>query len=275
MYEIVESHAISDTIYEMWIRAPQVAHNAKSGQFCIIHINQSSERIPLTISDIDGDMIRIYFMTVGTTTKRLSTLSSGDFIRDVVGPLGIPSEIDSGSKTVVIVGGGIGIACTPIIAKTAKSLGNYVIGIIGARNKDLIILEDEMRNLCDELFVTTDDGSYGIKGYVGDQLKKLCDSGRCIDKVWIIGSTMMMKVTSEVTRSYGIKTYASLNPIMVDGTGMCGSCRVIVDGNMKFACVDGPEFDAHKVDWTDLLLRQRMYLYEEKQSLECYCMGVK
>ncbi|MDE2518774.1 MAG: sulfide/dihydroorotate dehydrogenase-like FAD/NAD-binding protein [Methanocorpusculum sp.] len=267
MYEIVKAHALSEAVFEMWIRAPQVARNAQAGQFCIIHPDGAGERVPLTISGTEGDLIRISFMAIGTTTKLLATLSAGDCLRDVVGPLGMPSDIAKGPETVVIVGGGVGVACTPIIAQTAKDAGNYVIGIIGARNKSLLILEDEMREICDELFVTTDDGSYGIKGFASGPLQTLCESGRKIDKVWIIGPGMMMKVTSGVTKPYGIKTYVSLNPVMVDGTGMCGSCRVVVGGEMKFACVDGPEFDAHLVDWDDLLARQRMYLAEEKESV--------
>ncbi|MDR0439088.1 MAG: sulfide/dihydroorotate dehydrogenase-like FAD/NAD-binding protein [Methanocalculaceae archaeon] len=282
MYEIVKAHPLSETVFEMWIRAPQVAHNAQAGQFCIIRPDETGERIPLTISGIDGDLIRISFMAIGTTTKLLSTLSAGDHLRDVVGPLGIPSDIAKGPETVVIVGGGVGVACTSIIAQAAKNAGNYVIGIIGARNKNLIIFENEIRDICDELFVTTDDGSHGIKGFASGPLKTLCESGRKIDKVWIIGPGMMMKVTSDVTKPYNIKTYVSLNPVMVDGTGMCGSCRVVVDGKMKFACVDGPEFDAHQVDWDDLLVRQLMYVTEERQSIEyheahheCRCKKVE
>ena len=278
----MKAQALSEAVFEMWIRAPQVARNAQAGQFCIIHPDGAGERVPLTISGTDGDLIRIAFMAVGTTTKLLATLKAGDCLRDVVGPLGMPSDIAPGNETVVIVGGGVGVACTPIIAQAAKTAGNHVIGIIGARNKDLLIFEDDMRAICDELFVTTDDGSYGIKGFASMPLKELCESGRKIDKVWIIGPGMMMKVTSGVTKPFGIKTYVSLNPVMVDGTGMCGSCRVIVNGEMKFACVDGPEFDAHLVDWDDLMARQRMYLPEEKASVafreehhECRCRKVE
>ncbi|MDO5846500.1 MAG: sulfide/dihydroorotate dehydrogenase-like FAD/NAD-binding protein [Methanocorpusculum sp.] len=267
-YTIVKAQALSDVVFEMWIHAPQVARNAKAGQFCIIHPDGAGERVPLTISGTDGDNIRIAFMAVGTTTRLLAELKAGDELKDVAGPLGNESDIAEGPETVVVVGGGVGVACTPIIAAATKKAGNHVIGIIGARNKDLLIFEDDMREICDELFVTTDDGSYGIKGFASAPLKELCESGRKIDKVWIIGPGMMMKVTSEVTRPYGIKTYVSLNPVMVDGTGMCGSCRVTVGGEMKFACVDGPEFDAHIVDWNDLMTRQRMYMPEEKQSAE-------
>lgn len=266
-YKILEAKALSDAVFQMWIHAPQVARHAKAGQFCIIRPDDCGERVPLTISGTDGDCIRIAFMAIGTTTKLLSTLKTGDVLQDVVGPLGEPSDI-ARNETVVIVGGGVGVACTPILAKAAKEAGNHVIGIIGARTKDLLIFEDDMKELCDELYVTTDDGSYGIKGFASGPLKELCESGRKIDKVWIIGPGMMMKVTSEVTRPYGIKTYVSLNPVMVDGTGMCGSCRVIVGGETKFACVDGPEFDAHQVDWNDLMTRQRMYMTEEKASIE-------
>ncbi len=281
-YTIVQARALSEAVFEMWIHAPQVARHAKAGQFCIIHADGAGERVPLTISATKGDDIRIAFMAVGTTTKLLATLKTGDELRDVAGPLGMPSDIAEGSETVIIVGGGVGVACTPILAQAAKDAGNYVIGIIGARNRELLIFEDDMRAICDELYVTTDDGSYGIKGFASGPLKDLCESGRKIDKVWIIGPGMMMKVTSEVTRPFGIKTYVSLNPVMVDGTGMCGSCRVTVGGEMKFACVDGPEFDAHEVDWNDLMTRQRMYLSEEKQSMEyrdehhvCRCRKVE
>ena len=266
-YTIVQARALSEAVFEMWIHAPQVARHAKAGQFCIIHADGAGERVPLTISGINGDDIRIALMAVGTTTKLLSTLKTGDELRDVAGPLGMPANVTEGNETVIIVGGGVGVACTPILAEAAKKAGNYVIGIIGARNRDLLIFEDEMRSICDELYVTTDDGSYGIKGFASGPLKELCESGRKIDKVWIIGPGMMMKVTSEVTRPFCIKTYVSLNPVMVDGTGMCGSCRVTVGGEMKFACVDGPEFDAHQVDWNDLMTRQRMYLAEEKESM--------
>lgn len=284
MYEIVKAQSLSEAVFEMWIRAPQVARNAQAGQFCIVHPDGAGERVPLTISGVDGDLIRIAFMAVGTTTKLLANLKDGDYLLNVVGPLGMPSEITKGDETVIVVGGGVGVACTPIIAQAAKDAGNYVIGIIGARNKDLLIFEDDMKRICDELYVTTDDGSYGIKGFASLPLQELCESGRKIDKVWIIGPGMMMKVTSGVTKPFGIKTFVSLNPVMVDGTGMCGSCRVTINGEMKFACVDGPEFEANSVDWDDLLARQRMYMNEEKESVEfrskdpvhlCRCKSVE
>jgi ferredoxin--NADP+ reductase len=224
------------------------------------------ERIPLTISAVRGDAVRVIFMIVGKTTQELAALRAGDSIMDVVGPLGKPSAIES-YGTCCVVGGGVGIASTPLIAEELKEAGNHVIGIIGARNADLLILEDELREICDELYITTDDGSRGVHGFASDVLKGLLNERR-IDRVWIIGPAIMMKVTSGVTAPYGVKTYVSLNPIMVDGTGMCGSCRVTVGNETKFACVDGPEFDAHLVDFNELMQRQRTYANQERISLE-------
>lgn len=266
MYTIELATKLADRVYEYWIRAPQVAQHARAGQFIILRLHEKGERIPLTISAVRGDTVRVIFMTVGKTTEELATLGAGDSISDVVGPLGKPSEIaDYG--TCCVIGGGVGIASTPLIAKELKDAGNHVIGIIGARSADLLILEDEMEEICDELYVTTDDGSKGVHGFAADVLKKLLEE-RKIDRVWIIGPAIMMKVTSGVTVPYGVKTYVSLNPIMVDGTGMCGSCRVTVAGETKFACVDGPEFDAHQVDFAELMQRQRIYTTQEKESLE-------
>jgi len=261
----------------MWVFAPHVAHHAKAGQFLIVRVHEAGERIPLTISAIDGDAVRIIFMTAGKTTELLATLRQGDMIRDIAGPLGLPSEV-SKYGTCVVIGGGVGIASAPIIARAAKSAGNHVIGIIGARNAGLLILEDEMRTCCDELFITTDDGSKGVHGFAADVLKAELEK-RTIDCVWIIGPAIMMKVTSGITRPYNVKTFVSLNPIMVDGTGMCGSCRVQVGGTTRFACVDGPEFDAHLVDFDLLMQRQRTYQTEEREALEqyhehsCSCKG--
>jgi len=210
----------------------------------------------------------VIFMSVGKTTQQLAALGEGDTIQDVAGPLGRPSDIRK-YGTCAVVGGGVGIACLPIIARKAKEAGNYVIGIIGARNADLLILEDEMREACDELFVATDDGSRGVHGFVSDVLKQELERRR-IDCAWIVGPAIMMKVTSDVTKPYGTKTFVSLNPIMVDGTGMCGSCRVTVGGETKFACVDGPEFDAHQVDFNELMQRLRIYLNQERVALERY-----
>ncbi len=272
LYTINKAAEIADKIFEFWISAPQVARNARAGQFLILRIDEKGERIPLTISAVDGDAVRVVFMAVGKTTQHLATLRAGDTLADVVGPLGKPSEIRE-YGTCCLVGGGAGIACTPIIARELKAAGNHVIGIIGSRNADLLILEDEMREVCDELFITTDDGSKGFHGYAADVLKRELDH-RTIDAVWIIGPAIMMKVTSAATLPYGVKTFVSLNPIMVDGTGMCGSCRVTVGGETKFACVDGPEFDAHQVDFAELMQRQRIYTDLEKLAAERFAEHV-
>lgn len=266
MYSVVKAEQLADRVHELVVRAPHVARNARAGQFLIVRVDPDGERIPLTISRVDGDLVRVIFMTIGATSYRLAELKAGDMIQDVAGPLGRPSEVPV-NATCAVVGGGVGIASCPIIAKTLRAAGNRVIGIIGARNVDLMILEDEMREACDELFVTTDDGSYGRHGYAADVLKEVIAAEK-VDYVWIIGPAIMMKVTSEVTRAPGVRTFVSLNPIMVDGTGMCGSCRVIVNGETRFACVDGPEFDAHQVDFDRLMQRQRIYLEEEREALK-------
>lgn len=270
MYRVLRATQLAEKVYQMWVFAPHVAHHAKAGQFLIIRVNESGERIPLTISAVDGDAVRIIFMAIGKTTELLAGLRDGDHIRDIVGPLGHPSEIKH-YGTCAVVGGGAGIASAPIIARAAREAGNHVIGIIGARNAGLLILEDEMRACCDELHITTDDGSKGIHGFAADVLKAEL-SRRKIDCVWIIGPAIMMKVTSGITRPYNVKTFVSLNPIMVDGTGMCGSCRVQVGGKTRFACVDGPEFDAHMVDFDLLMQRLRTYQPEEKEALEHFHM---
>lgn len=266
MYQVEEATQLSENVYQIWVHAPQVARHARAGQFLIIRVDETGERIPLTISATKGDSVRVIYMTVGKTTELLATKKEGDVLSDVVGPLGTPSEIKN-YGTVVVIGGGVGIASTPIIAREAKEAGNHVIGIIGARNKDLLILEDEMEEVCDELFITTDDGSKGVHGFASTVLEDLLKE-RKIDCVWIVGPAIMMKVTSRVTIPYKVKTFVSLNPIMVDGTGMCGSCRVTVGGETKFACVDGPEFDAHQVDFDSLMQRQRMYTDEEQEARE-------
>jgi ferredoxin--NADP+ reductase len=268
LYRVNEAGQLADKIFQLWVEAPHVARHALPGQFMVIRIDEHGERVPLTVSAVDGDLVRIIFMAVGKTTHQLSTLKAGDFIRDVAGPLGRPSEIRS-YGTCVVVGGGAGIASCPIIARAAREAGNHVIGIIGARNAGFLILEDEMREACHELLVATDDGSRGFHGFAADVLKKVIGDQK-VDCVWIIGPAIMMKVTSGVTRPHKIRTFVSLNPIMVDGTGMCGSCRVMVGGETKFACVDGPEFDAHLVDFDLLMQRQRTYFDEEKTALERY-----
>ena len=266
MYRVVKAEPLADRVHALVVEAPHVARHARAGQFLIVRVDPEGERIPLTISAVDGDLVRVIFMAVGATTHRLAELGVGDAIQDVAGPLGQPSEVPENS-TCVIVGGGVGIASCPIIARTLRAAGNRVIGIIGARNADLLILEEEMRAACDDLYVTTDDGSRGRHGFAADVLKELIEREE-IGCVWIIGPAIMMKVTSGVTRPKGIRTLVSLNPVMVDGTGMCGSCRVVVNGETRFACVDGPEFDAHAVDFDRLMQRQRIYLEEEREALE-------
>jgi ferredoxin--NADP+ reductase len=266
LYRVEEVLRLSERVFQMWIHAPQVAGNAAAGQFLVLRLDERGERIPLTISAVKGDLVRVIFMTVGKTTTRLSMLREGDDIRDMVGPLGRPTEAQA-YGTCVVIGGGVGIAGAPIIARALRRKGNRVIGILGARSEPLLILEEEMREACDELLVATDDGTKGRKGFAADLLKEIV-AREPVDAVWIIGPAIMMKVTSEVTRPRGIRTFVSLNPIMVDGTGMCGSCRVMVGGRTRFACVDGPEFDAHQVDFDGLMSRQRMYLDEEKRAME-------
>ncbi|OQA55577.1 MAG: Sulfide dehydrogenase subunit beta precursor [Euryarchaeota archaeon ADurb.Bin294] len=277
MYIVEKSLKLSENVYEIWVNAPHVTRNAKAGQFVIIRTDETGERIPLTISKISGDLVRIIFMAVGKTTHALAAVPAGGAISDIAGPLGCPSEIKK-YGTCVLVGGGVGIASTPVIAQALKDAGNRVIGILGARNADFLILEDEMAEICDKLLIATDDGSKGHHGFAADLLKQVIGEEK-VDAVWIIGPTIMMKVTSNVTREQGIKTFVSLNPIMVDGTGMCGSCRCVVDGKTKFACVDGPEFDAHQVDFDNLMQRQRYYMEHEKEALalwkehQCTCGG--
>jgi ferredoxin--NADP+ reductase len=268
LYAIEHATEIADKIFEFWIHAPHVAQHARAGQFVVLRIDDHGERIPLTISAVDGDLVRVVFMAVGKTTTQLSTLHAGETIRDVAGPLGKPSEIER-YGTCMVIGGGVGIACTPIIVKELREAGNRVIGVIGARNESLLILEDELRTACDEIVVCTDDGSRGFHGFPADILKQRVEGGN-LDAVWIIGPAIMMKITSGATKPYGVKTFVSLNPIMVDGTGMCGSCRVTVGGETKFACVDGPEFDAHLVDFDELMQRQRIYTAQEQESMERY-----
>lgn len=267
MYEIVRREVLAEDSDLFEIYAPEIAKKAKAGQFVIIRINETGERIPLTLADFDAKKgtIALVALRVGKTTHLLSTLKAGDEILDVVGPLGNPTEIDNYGR-VICVGGGLGIATIIAICKALKDAGNYVIGIIGARTKNLIIFEDKLRGICNELHISTDDGSYGHRGFVTDVLKKLLDDGDSIDVIWAIGPAIMMKFACKTTESYKIKTIVSLNPIMVDGTGMCGACRVEVDGETRFTCVHGPEFDGHKVDWDLLLSRQQMYLNSEKLS---------
>ena len=256
-------------IHLLKIAAPNVAKKARPGQFVVIRIDERGERIPLTIAGWDEKegSVTVVFMEVGTTTHRLATLGTGDYIADFVGPLGVPTHIGK-FGTVVCVAGGFAVAVIKPIAQALKGRGNKVISILGARTKDLLFWEDELRQVSDELIVTTDDGSYARKGVVTEPLKELLESSDKIARVIAIGPTVMMKFCAKTTEPFGVKTIVSLNPIMVDGTGMCGCCRVSVGGVTKFACVDGPDFDGHQVDWDLLFARQRIYLDEEKRSFE-------
>ncbi len=270
MHRIVYKKQLSENVKLFDVEAPLVAKKFKAGQFLIVKIDEKGERIPLTIVDTDKEngTIRIIFQEVGKSTKKLGLLNVGDMIQDVIGPLGKPAEIKKFGK-VVCVGGGVGVAPLYPQAKALKKEGNEVISIIGARNKDLIILEEEMKSVSDRLYITTDDGSYGRKGFVSDVLREILEKEK-IDRVITIGPAIMMMVTARVTKPYNVKTIASLNSIMVDGTGMCGACRVSVGGETKFACVDGPDFDAHLVDFELLMERQRIYLEEERKAMELF-----
>ncbi len=269
MYKILLKQDLVPNIQLFKMAAPGVAKKAQAGQFVVIRIDEKGERIPLTIADWDrgeGSVI-IVFMEVGTTTHRLALLQAGDSIADFVGPLGLPTHIDK-FGTVLCVAGGFAVATIMPIARAMREKGNKVISIMGARNKNLIFWEDELRSVSDQLIVTTDDGSYARQGLVTEPLKELLEGGEKIDRVIAIGPSIMMKFCAKTTEPFGVKTIVSLNPIMVDGTGMCGCCRVSVDGITKFACVDGPDFDGHQVDWDLLFARQRIYLDEEKNSFE-------
>ncbi len=276
MYKILERKDMVPIIHLFKIQAPRVAQKAQPGQFVMLRIDEKGERIPVTVAGWDAKegSVTIVFQEVGTTTRRLAKLKAGDFIQDFVGPLGIPTHIDN-YGTVVCVAGGFAVAVIRPIAEALKKKGNRVISILGARNKDLLFWEDELRSVSDELIVTTDDGSYGRKGVVTEPLKELLTNSK-VDRVIAIGPSIMMKFCALTTKPFGVKTIVSLNPIMVDGTGMCGCCRVSVGGVTKFACVDGPDFDGHQVDWDLLFARQKTYLDEEKRSLEqwqhsCQC----
>ena len=269
MFRIISRETLATKIHLFRIEAPAIARKALAGQFVVIRIDERGERIPLTLADWDEKegSVTVVFMEVGATTFRLALLKAGDFIADFVGPLGVPSHIDK-FGTVVCVAGGVGAAPMAPIANALRENGNKIISILGARSKDLLFWEDKLRNVSHQLTVTTDDGTYGRKGVVTEPLKELLESREKIDRVVAIGPGIMMKFCALTTQPFGIKTIVSLNPIMVDGTGMCGCCRVSVGGVTKFACVDGPEFDGHQVDWDLLSARLRIYLDEEKRSLE-------
>jgi len=263
--QIVDVRALAPSIKMFKVKAPEIAKKYKAGQFVILRVHEKGERIPLTIADADEKegTITVISQEVGKTTTALGQLRRGDRVPDLVGPLGKPSEVEHFGQ-VVVIGGGVGTAVAYPEARALKRAGNRLISIIGARSRDLLILEDEMRKISDELHITTDDGSKGHHGFVTDVLKQLIEKQIKIDRVVAIGPAIMMKAVANLTRPHRIKTVVSLNPIMVDGTGMCGACRVSVAGQTKFACVDGPSFDGHEVDFDLLMARLRMYLDQEK-----------
>lgn len=271
MYKILNKEELSDAVVLFEIDAPEIAKKARAGNFIILKINEQGERIPLTIADFNREAgtITTVFQKIGKTTFQLGMLRQGDFLADVIGPLGKHSHIEN-FGTVICVGGGVGIAPVYPIARALKEAGNTVISIIGARTKNLIFWEEHMQNVSDELIITTDDGSYGRKAVVTVPLDELLREREGIKLVIAIGPAIMMKFVCITTEKYSIKTVVSLNSIMVDGTGMCGACRIEAGGRTQFACVDGPEFDGHKVDFDLLMARQRMYLDEEKNALEQY-----
>jgi ferredoxin--NADP+ reductase len=269
MFKIQHAEFLAPGIKRFVIEAPRIARKQKPGQFVILRLYEQGERIPITIehSDPERGTIRIVVQSAGKTTNLLNSLNTGDSILDVVGPLGKPSEIQK-FGTVVVMGGGVGTAMTYPTAAALKRAGNRVISIVGARNKELVILERELREVSDALMITTDDGSYADKGFVTDKLRQLIENGTRIDLVLAIGPIPMMRAVAEMTRKERIRTIVSLNPIMIDGTGMCGGCRVLIDGKSEFACVDGPEFDAHRVDFAVLVQRNSMYRAAEQKSME-------
>ena len=272
MYKILKKRTLNEQVKLMVIEAPLVAQKAEAGQFIILRVNEQGERIPLTIADYDRDAgtITIIFQEVGKTTLLLGTLNEGDSLLDFVGPLGKASHFDSSVKKAAVIGGGLGTAIAYPQAKKLHSMGVDVTTIIGFKNKDLILLEDEVGAVSTKMIVTTDDGSNGNKGFVTDALKKEIESGEKFDLVIAIGPLIMMKFVSRLTKEYGIKTIVSMNPIMIDGTGMCGGCRVTVGGKTQFACVDGPDFDGHEVDFDEAMRRQTMYKKQEGDSCNLF-----
>ena len=270
MYRIIARETLTENIHLLEVEAPEVVRKVQPGQFVVVRVDEEGERVPLTIADWDVERgsITIILLAVGTTTRKLAQLNAGDSILNFVGPLGRPTEIDR-FGTVICVAGGVGTASIFPISRLLKARQNEVIAIMGARTRELIFWEDHLRSVSHQLIITTDDGSYGRKGVVTEPLKEFLGA-RKVDRVIAIGPAIMMKFCSLTTKPVGVKTIVSLNPIMVDGTGMCGCCRVSVGGETRFACVDGPDFDGHKVDWDLLMSRQRAYLDEEKESLKLW-----
>ena len=288
MFRILNKEVLNPTVTKMDIEAPLIAKKAEPGQFIILRVDEEGERIPLTIADYDREAgsVSIIFQVVGATTQRLNRKEAGEYLQDFVGPLGTKSEVE-GLKKVAVVGGGVGCAIAYPVAKKLHRLGAQVHSIVGFRNKDLVILEKDFEAVSDKLLIQTDDGSYGEKGLVTnaleklinegekglvtDALKKLIESGEQYDEVIAIGPLIMMKFVAKLTKEYGIKTVVSMNPIMIDGTGMCGGCRLTVGGKTKFACVDGPDFDGHEVDFDEAMARAAMYKSFERQAHEDAC----
>jgi NAD(P)H-flavin reductase len=270
-FKILEKHELVPTINLMNISAPQIAKKAQPGQFIMLRIDEKGERIPLTIADFDRKKgtITLIFQAVGKTTMHLASMKAGDYVLDFIGPLGNPAHIEN-VGTIVFVGGGVGVAPSFPQARAFREAGNKIISVIGARSANLLLWEDKMRDVSDELYITTDDGTKGHHGFVTDIVKKLLEERIKVGRVVAIGPPVMMRAVAGVTRPFNVKTTVSLNSIMVDGTGMCGACRVLVANETKFVCVDGPEFDAHLVDFTLLMNRLAMYHPEEKVAVEKY-----
>lgn len=269
MNKIIKKEVVGEKIKRIEVEAPLIAKKALPGQFIVLRVDEKGERIPLTIAGKDSEKgtITLIFQEVGTSTTKLGLLNEGEEILNLVGPLGKPVEIEKYGNVCIVVGG-VGAAFVYWMAKEFKEKGNYIITIMGARNEKLLILEDQMREISDELLVATDDGSKGIKGFTTDVLESVINSGKKIDYLLTAGPIIMMKKISDITKKYNIKTVASLNPIMIDGTGMCGGCRITVGGKVRFACVDGPDFDAHLVDFDELLKRTSLYKAYEEESLK-------
>ena len=272
MYRIVKKEALKPTVTLYEIEAPMVAKKAEPGQFIILRVDENGERIPITIHDFDREKgtVTIIVQTIGATTEKLRHKAEGEYIQDFVGPLGRPTETE-GKKKVCVVGGGVGCAIAYPVLKKFHDCGAEVHAVVGFKNKDLVILEDKFRAASSVLKLMTDDGSYGEKGLVTDALKELIDAGNQYDEIFAIGPAIMMKFVSKTTEPYGIPTTVSMSPIMVDGTGMCGGYRLTVGGETKFACVDGPDFDGHKVDWDESLKRGKMYFDWERHKYEETC----
>ncbi|MBQ9701029.1 MAG: sulfide/dihydroorotate dehydrogenase-like FAD/NAD-binding protein [Lachnospiraceae bacterium] len=272
MYKILKRKELNPTVTLLDIEAPLIAKKAEPGQFIILRVDEDGERIPLTIADYDREAgwVRIIFQVVGGTTEKLNHKNEGDYIQDFVGPLGVATHTE-GLKKVAVVGGGVGCAIAFPIAKKLHELGAEVHSIVGFRNKDLVILEEDFADVSDKMMMMTDDGSHGTKGLVTNALKELLDAGEKYDEVIVIGPLIMMKFVCALTKEYGVKTTVSMNPIMIDGTGMCGGCRLTVGGETKFACVDGPDFDGHLVDFDEALERGSMYKPFERHAHDEAC----